>query len=112
MWFLIEICPKCSGNGLCIGGGIDLTPANSSRGIGRVESKVTYRSVSKKTVVDPKPVSDSTPLKNFMVVIDPGHGGKDPGATGRKNIHEKNIVLKISRLIASDINKRAGLVLA
>ena len=54
--------------------------------------------------------SAASTLKNFMVVIDPGHGGKDPGATGRKNIHEKNIVLKISKLIAAQINAQPGFV--
>lgn len=38
------------------------------------------------------------------VVIDPGHGGKDPGTSGpdRKN-DEKHIVLKISRLLGDKI---------
>ncbi len=27
------------------------------------------------------------------VVIDPGHGGKDPGAIGTKGLLEKNVVL-------------------
>lgn len=39
-----------------------------------------------------------------MVVIDPGHGGKDPGATGPKGIHEKNVVLAISHDIQKDLN--------
>ncbi|MCK4249258.1 MAG: N-acetylmuramoyl-L-alanine amidase [Candidatus Omnitrophica bacterium] len=30
------------------------------------------------------------------VVIDPGHGGKDPGAIGRTGLKEKNVVLDIS----------------
>lgn len=40
------------------------------------------------------------------VVIDPGHGGKDPGAPGpdSKNC-EKNIVLKISKLLGEKIKK-------
>jgi N-acetylmuramoyl-L-alanine amidase len=28
-----------------------------------------------------------------IIMIDPGHGGKDPGATGRKGILEKNVTL-------------------
>ena len=31
------------------------------------------------------------------IVIDPGHGGKDPGGIGVKNIYEKNVVLDVSR---------------
>lgn len=32
-----------------------------------------------------------------IVVIDPGHGGKDPGAIGRFGTREKNVALDISR---------------
>jgi N-acetylmuramoyl-L-alanine amidase len=39
----------------------------------------------------------------LMVVIDPGHGGKDPGATGRRGTHEKNIVLSIAKDLRADL---------
>ena len=38
------------------------------------------------------------------VVIDPGHGGKDPGALGKtKGVHEKHIVLSISKILGQKI---------
>jgi len=40
------------------------------------------------------------------VVIDPGHGGKDPGALGKtKNMHEKHIVLAVSKLLGDKIKR-------
>ena len=38
------------------------------------------------------------------VVIDPGHGGKDPGALGKsKNMHEKHIVLSVAKKLGDKI---------
>ncbi len=46
--------------------------------------------------------------KKKVIVIDPGHGGEDPGAIGKKRTYEKNIVLSISREIKQAINKIPG----
>jgi len=37
------------------------------------------------------------PLRNLVVAIDAGHGGKDPGAIGRRKTREKDVILKIAR---------------
>jgi N-acetylmuramoyl-L-alanine amidase len=42
------------------------------------------------------------------IVIDPGHGGKDPGCNLRGGIKEKNIVLSIARLLAKKIKEQIG----
>lgn len=46
--------------------------------------------------------------KKIIVVIDPGHGGKDPGASGQRGTHEKDIVLKIGKYLYSAINREKG----
>lgn len=43
----------------------------------------------------------------YLIVIDPGHGGRDPGATAANGIHEKAIVLDASRYLA-DILEESG----
>ena len=43
--------------------------------------------------------------KNHVVFIDPGHGGKDPGAIGQLGSLEKNITLKASILLAKSLRK-------
>lgn len=45
-------------------------------------------------LISPHVVAKSAPNQPFTVIIDPGHGGKDPGAV-YKNIREKEIVLNI-----------------
>lgn len=42
--------------------------------------------------------------KQFTVVIDPGHGGRDPGAVGQ-NIYEKDVVLPISLKVGEYIRE-------
>jgi len=39
------------------------------------------------------------PAGRFIVVIDPGHGGHDPGAIGWLGLQEKEVTLAIARLI-------------
>ena len=46
---------------------------------------------------------------NYIVVIDPGHGGEDPGAVNRKGVKEKDIVLKISKAAVKRLNRQKGI---
>ena len=39
------------------------------------------------------------------IIIDPGHGGKDPGSVGYKGTKEKDIVLDVSKRLARKIQK-------
>lgn len=45
----------------------------------------------------------------FVVAIDAGHGGKDPGATGAAGTSEKGIVLAVARKLADRIDAIQGL---
>ncbi|MCD6486562.1 MAG: LysM peptidoglycan-binding domain-containing protein [Syntrophobacterales bacterium] len=45
-------------------------------------------------------------LEKKIVVIDPGHGGEDPGAVGRRGTLEKNVVLGISKRLQRILRKR------
>lgn len=44
--------------------------------------------------------------KKVVVVIDPGHGGEDPGAIGKTGLKEKNIVLNIARLVKKKLSDK------
>ncbi len=47
--------------------------------------------------------------RDVVVVIDPGHGGKDPGASGSRRTLEKNVVLQIGRKLKAMVNKTRGM---
>ncbi len=42
------------------------------------------------------------------IVIDPGHGGKDPGCNASGGVKEKNIVLSIARILKKKIKEEIG----
>jgi N-acetylmuramoyl-L-alanine amidase len=42
------------------------------------------------------------------IVIDPGHGGKDPGCNARGGVKEKTIVLSIARILKKKIKEKIG----
>ena len=44
-----------------------------------------------------------------VIVIDPGHGGEDPGAIGPTGLREKDVVLQIARQLQERINARPGM---
>ena len=52
---------------------------------------------------------DDLKKKTKIVVIDPGHGGEDPGAIGRTwRLKEKDVVLDISKRLAKILNDTPG----
>ena len=44
-----------------------------------------------------------------LIAIDPGHGGEDPGAIGRRGTYEKNVVLAIARKLKTLLDAEPGM---
>lgn len=57
----------------------------------------------------PPPPPPVTPLlPSRRIVIDAGHGGKDPGAIGPSGIQEKDIVLAMAHMLANEVRINLG----
>ncbi|NJO75052.1 MAG: N-acetylmuramoyl-L-alanine amidase [Leptolyngbyaceae cyanobacterium RM1_406_9] len=89
------------------------TAANLQQSLNRQNLQASIMPVSEASVNLPRtPPSGSSsgqvPRERIVVVIDPGHGGRDPGAIGIGGLREKDVVLSISRQVA-DLLEREGI---
>lgn len=56
-----------------------------------------------------KKSKNSDAMRTITVVLDPGHGGEDPGAIGRAGTYEKNITLQIARALKKEIDSQKNM---
>jgi N-acetylmuramoyl-L-alanine amidase len=59
----------------------------------------------KKEIEERQKQKEIKPKGTKIVVIDPGHGGEDPGAVGPNKTMEKDIVLKVGEKVAHLLNQ-------
>lgn len=78
---------------------VDLSemPATKSKPLIVIPAKIKFKSN--------KVVTRRKDTRVFTIIIDAGHGGKDPGAKGVYGAQEKQIVLSIARRLAKAINQ-------
>ncbi|WP_020558208.1 N-acetylmuramoyl-L-alanine amidase [Thiofilum flexile] len=73
---------------------------------GRPVAAAPAENSSKPVAVTTEPSRASRP---FTVVIDAGHGGRDPGAIGRGGTKEKDVVLAVARKLKAQIDRTADM---
>ncbi len=65
------------------------------------------------TKLSPTPIKTSQQERKkrkqqFVIALDPGHGGRDPGAIGKKGTREKDITLSVAKKMKTLINRTSG----
>lgn len=73
-----------------------------------VNYKTSFRANPVRLVMD---FSVKTDRKEYTVVIDAGHGGKDPGAIGFGKYREKDIVFSVAKYLKSELARDFNVVM-
>jgi N-acetylmuramoyl-L-alanine amidase len=58
---------------------------------------------------DPPPAAFPERRRRITIALDPGHGGEDPGAIGRRGTCEKHVVLAIAKRLKTMIDSEPGM---
>lgn len=66
------------------------------------------QTMTKPTAQPKKPKTPPKKLRDVLIAIDAGHGGKDPGAVAN-GLREKDITLAVARLLAKEVNQQKGM---
>ena len=82
---------------------VDLHHANTT-----IAADGQPRADAKQTQAPVRTAQSAAP-DEFVVAIDAGHGGEDPGAIGAAGTYEKDIVLMVARKLADRVNAVRGL---
>jgi N-acetylmuramoyl-L-alanine amidase len=61
------------------------------------------------TTESARPRSSGAARRPVIIAIDPGHGGEDPGAVGRRGTFEKNVTLAIARRLKTLVDAEPGM---
>jgi len=61
------------------------------------------------TIEPPYPSNRGDTRRRIVIAIDPGHGGEDPGAIGRRGTYEKNVTLSIARKLKALVDAEPGM---
>ncbi len=97
-WYILQKPPRLV---------LDLYPAPSHKNTvvkapkpsTNITAKAPVATKTSPPLVIVSPPMASIAKNDMIIVLDPGHGGKDPGALGRKGTREKDIVLIISNYL-------------
>lgn len=79
------------------------SPSSAAASDGKKTSDLKKSSGDKKSASDANPSDSQRKWSLATIVIDAGHGGKDPGAIGIGDVQEKDITLTVARNLRDEI---------
>lgn len=90
---------------------IDVTQAGSQTTAKPTAASPIVSTVTTAPAIEPKVVK-ALPAgadADIVIAIDAGHGGEDPGASGRRGTREKDVTLAIARRLKARIDQEPGM---
>lgn len=96
-----QIVPRQEGQRLVIDLGVQGTPAYTALPDAQTHPQVSGSSTARAT--------ENERLRDTVVAIDAGHGGKDPGAIGPRKTREKDITLAVAKKLYQRLSAHSGI---
>ena len=84
----------------------EAAPSSSVRVVSKDVAALVNGEPAAKSAPQAKAAPKEEPKRRRLIVIDPGHGGKDPGATGGRGTREKDVNLAAALELASVLKER------
>lgn len=78
----------------------------NNRAVTEKNGKIVISEISAPEKTGEKPRPTEKKGKISFIILDPGHGGKDPGAIGRGGLKEKTITLQVAKKVERILRKR------
>jgi N-acetylmuramoyl-L-alanine amidase len=84
--------------------------ADEGKADGKVEGKADGKADGKSAdKADDKPPAKAEIMRLVTIVLDPGHGGEDPGAVGRGGSYEKHVTLAVAQRLKRKIDAQPNM---
>ncbi|TFW17305.1 N-acetylmuramoyl-L-alanine amidase [Duganella callida] len=75
----------------------------------RAEPREELKTELKTAEAQVKPEKPGKMVRMLTIALDPGHGGEDPGASGKNGSREKDIVLSIAKRLKSKLEEQPNI---
>lgn len=81
-------------------------PAKAAKVVKAAKASKPKRVLSIPEILLAEEQKSAPEIKPFRIVLDPGHGGDDPGAIGKSGLREKDVTLAVSKRVKALIEQK------